>query len=170
MAIGVINRDCFNNADLDALVTHIVLFGGPEDEASGPSAVLHWRMLLRLEGGGSVTLNMIPQGRPSLDGVLFVRSNKSTIPPDSIDACVYETARPITVDAILAFIQRNKLHRYRYDACGSGCRWWCYCVLDDMASTGIVPKGSGHKYWAHIGILADLDPMRYPDWRRGEFM
>ncbi|KAH9922252.1 hydroxymethylglutaryl-coenzyme A synthase C terminal-domain-containing protein [Fomitopsis serialis] len=78
MAIGISNRDSFDGGDLDILVMQVVLFGGPENEALGPSAsaVLHWRMLLRLEGGGPVTLTMILQGRPSLDSVLFVRSNK----------------------------------------------------------------------------------------------
>ncbi|KZT71185.1 hypothetical protein DAEQUDRAFT_141456 [Daedalea quercina L-15889] len=170
MALGVIDRETFNAADRDATVTHIVLFGRPEDEASGPFAILHWRMLLQLAGGSSVTLNMIPQGRPSLDGVLFVRSNKFVMPPDAVDSCVYETACPLTVDAVLDFIERNNLHRYKYDACGSGCRWWCYCVLDDMARAGMVPKGSGHDYWEHIGALAGLDPMRYPTLRRGEFV
>jgi hypothetical protein len=129
--------------------------------------VLHWIILLKVEGGNHVVLDMAPVGSDGRNGVLIVRSEGEAKDLTANAITLFnagfglETAN-ITAKGVIDWLISQRRNRYRFMDDGSGCRYWCETVLADMEAERIVSSDSSHDFVRFIVEHSKVMPSRYP--------
>ncbi|KAF9240405.1 hypothetical protein BU15DRAFT_61422 [Melanogaster broomeanus] len=147
------------------------LSGSPVN--SDKSSVLHWKIFVNCASEGQSTTNVKLDLSPGQDGAVGVLIVNETPYENSVTstASVSEVATAgITVGGLLAMLERNGRNRYKYDDSGSGCRFWCRTVLEDLENGGLVSGGAVERFDAYIVENSRGNPGRFP-WptREGTF-
>ncbi|KAI0742826.1 hypothetical protein C8Q80DRAFT_1190863 [Daedaleopsis nitida] len=154
-------------ADRQRVVTRIaVTASGTRSTVSGAPNIFHWRMYLTLApspigGSQSVLLDMIPTNPPT--GCLIIESKDlpGSIATQKIELFILTAGSP-TVQQIIDLFTTRGMHRYKFDATGSGCLWWVWTGLGYLEQAGLVEAGTTEKLRKFHHEQCSLHPERHP--------
>ncbi|KAH9838667.1 uncharacterized protein C8Q71DRAFT_752405 [Rhodofomes roseus] len=166
----------FTDEGRTSAVLAITIAGTPVNPAD-PDSVLHWIIYYDIGPGRAIKFDMLPGGGPDgMTGCLQVVVCDATAARAQELAASFtaETAapEPVTGQRILDLLldAPRRRNRYKYDETGSGCRFWCRTVLEDLEEAGIVPAGSLGSFDEYVLRKSEENPARFPmPTRRGRF-
>ncbi|KAF1955280.1 hypothetical protein CC80DRAFT_493202 [Byssothecium circinans] len=101
----------------------------------------HWSIYLLVENNRSVRLNMAAESG-YLTGNLNIRPYDYALTTSSIKHWDYKTVPGLSVSHIVGMIYQKGRHLYNMSGGGSGCRYWVYVILNDMAAMGWLEDGN----------------------------
>ncbi|KAG8709044.1 hypothetical protein FRC08_018576 [Ceratobasidium sp. 394] len=101
-------------------------------------------------------------GADGFTGVLMVQSVPYVMTHSSAAASMYPVIVDITVDSILGLITKHGREQYIFGVSGTGCRFWCSVVLQDMEQANIVRAGSLYNFSGAVERLNQTNPVRFP--------
>ncbi|KAH6719533.1 hypothetical protein BKA61DRAFT_473500 [Leptodontidium sp. MPI-SDFR-AT-0119] len=151
-----------------AIITHTRVIAHFSQDAGGISEN-HWSIYLLLQSGASVRMNMTAQyGEPT--GKLVVDEFKYQLTNSALRHWDYEMVSGVTVKMVKDLVYYQGRDRYQFSGGGSGCRYWCYTVLQDLESYKYVVNGSYAKLWPHLQFRysKSREPVKL-NWVEGDF-
>ncbi|PVH70286.1 hypothetical protein DL98DRAFT_521701 [Cadophora sp. DSE1049] len=154
----------------DAIVTHTRVVAHLNQNVGGISEN-HWSIYLLLEGGiGSVRLNMsAPPGE--ITGTLSIDGFKYRLTNSALEHWDYKMVSGVTVKMVKDLVYSRGRDRYQFSGGGSGCRYWCYTILQDLETSKYVFEGTYANLWTHLQFR--YSKSRKPvdlNWVVGEFI
>jgi len=138
------------------LVTGTVAEYPPESNAGGSELAMyfHWQFYLHLREfpTESVVLDTTPGGLDGNTGILMVSAqNTLRATYEDRNLLIREVAilssSQVTVQGLVDLLTSRGLTRYKFNAEGKGCRWWCEVIMQMLEDEGYVENG----------IVTDLD-------------
>ncbi|KAH7884141.1 hypothetical protein F5I97DRAFT_1898812 [Phlebopus sp. FC_14] len=160
-----------NPAARRAVVQQYTISGSPVI-VGDPSSVLHWRIFVKCAYGDyscTVKLDLIP-GQDGRTGVLMVTTVPYELSSSSAAHVSHHATTPITIDQLLQTLQQRYRDRYMYDDTGSGCRYWCRTVLQDLEVLRLVSAGACQEFDGYVVSWNQQHPARFPlPTRQGTF-
>ncbi|KAH9930112.1 uncharacterized protein B0H18DRAFT_161946 [Fomitopsis serialis] len=136
---------------------------------------VHWIVYFDIGSGRVIKFDMLPGGGPDgMTGCLqaVVCDTPATQDlPASFAANIAASASLSGQEILDSLLEKPRTrNRYMYDQTGSGCRFWCRTVLEDLQRAGIVPSGSLEQFDEYISRKSEENPARFPmPTRRGRF-
>ena len=117
----------------------------------------HWRLFFQLGGryrGRSVEFNS-QRLQEDMRTRLYVtyRQYQTSTRSREIGNTAVPVASGVTLGHVLALVLQNGRDRYTLNDGGSGCRYWCLTVLNDLELARYVNQGSGANVEAFIAQL-----------------
>ncbi|PVH70795.1 hypothetical protein DL98DRAFT_436342 [Cadophora sp. DSE1049] len=109
----------------------------------------HWSIYLLLEGGASVRLNMFAD-YGNTTGTLMVDEFDYQLTNSALRHWDYKVVPGVTAKMVKDLIYYQGRDRYQFSGGGSGCRYWCYTVLQDLESHRYVVDGSYKALWPNL--------------------
>jgi hypothetical protein len=141
----------------DATVAKILITGtvagypavSPDANGNGPAVYFHWQPYFQLRGfpKQSVVSDVTPRGSYGNTGVLMVTTQKilrATGEDRNVltrEVAILGSGR-VTIQGIIDLLTSKGLTRYRFNAGGMGCRWWCEVVMQMLKDGGHVESGT----------------------------
>lgn len=155
-------------------VLAVTLAGTPVNPAD-PDSVLHWIVYCDIGSGRAIAFDMLPGcGPDGMTGCLQVVVCDAPAAQDLSASFTANTAASASLSGqeVLDSLLENprRRNRYMYDETGSGCRFWCRTVLEDLERAEIVPSGSLEQFDEYLFRKSEVNPARFPmPTRRGRF-
>ncbi|KIM19702.1 hypothetical protein M408DRAFT_182657 [Serendipita vermifera MAFF 305830] len=154
--------------NINAQANQFILTGSPV--TSDKNSVLHWRIYVVEHSRRATVFDLTPGGSDGRTGVLMVKGVNRSASQSSKAEVVFQATKTATVAEVLGKLQSLGRTRYRYTDDGSGCRYWCETVLQDLVNEGYVGGDASATFDAFITERNALNPGVYPlPTRRGTF-
>ncbi|XP_006459684.1 hypothetical protein AGABI2DRAFT_177536 [Agaricus bisporus var. bisporus H97] len=137
----------------------------------------HWRFYLQLSQFGSsdisssksVVLDMIPTNPPIATLVISSNPHDKSRSPVKIELDIFP-AKPLTVGQVIDLFIEKGMHRYTFDATGSGCLFWTATGIHHLHEAKLIEAGAPNKLHTFHMAQANLHPERHPlPMRKGTF-
>ncbi len=125
-----------------------------QGDESGRPPTNHWVIFLQLRDSvaNSVKVDMIPgDGADGLAGTVILDSKEYVVTNASIMTLTFKPTEPVTLQAIMDLIVKNKRDKYRFTD-EEGCRYWMYTLISDLEAGEILAQGSATTAWASISL------------------
>ncbi|KAJ5586712.1 uncharacterized protein N7459_002477 [Penicillium hispanicum] len=134
-------------------VTHIRVVVHTLGAAGPNTSDNHWSIYLLHPGGMSSTrTNMRAEfGDPS--GILEWTKHGYTQTTSAIMYWDFPVAAEITVSSITRLIYSLRRDKYMMSGGGSGCRWWVYTIVYDLAQRSYVHQEVPSEIWPNLLYL-----------------
>ncbi|KAF9011640.1 hypothetical protein BDZ89DRAFT_487042 [Hymenopellis radicata] len=116
----------------------------PLEEGAQP--VNHWMIFLQTGNTTSVRLS-IRSGETSYPALIDLGSKTYIVSHFAPVVVSSNVTQGITVERIFRMLIENRRDRYIFTDQHVGCRYWCYCVADDLERQGWVDRGFAHRVY-----------------------
>ncbi|KAG8767386.1 hypothetical protein FRC19_001539 [Serendipita sp. 401] len=142
--------------------------GSPVDPQN-TNSVLHWHCYCLVSAEAAVMVDMIPGG-DTRTGVLSVKYVNPVSSSGSSADIVLHSQVVVTTADVISLLTRLGRTRYKYSDDGSGCRFWCCTILQDLKDNGYVQQDAVETFDAFITERNEMNPLVYPlPTRQGTF-
>ncbi|KUJ21208.1 uncharacterized protein LY89DRAFT_577813, partial [Mollisia scopiformis] len=158
-----------NNRD-KSIVTHARVVAHLSQNFGGGNSENHWSVYFLLQGRGSVRMNMFTPKYGVKEGRLELSIYDYELPTSALKHWDYKMTEGKTFEDVRDFVSKNRRHHYDFSGGGSGCRYWCYTIMNDFEQCGYIPEGSVQHLWPGLQYLysksRDPSPLQ---WIEGKF-
>ncbi|KAI9841868.1 MAG: hypothetical protein M1837_000338 [Sclerophora amabilis] len=117
-----------------------------------PTATLsdnHWSIYLRLAGDRSVRINMRAEyGNPA--GILEWTAQAYDLTFSAIRYWDFPVTQGVTVGHVAQLVYTLNRHKYDMSGGGSGCRYWVYVIMSDLAQQGYTAANAAAQLWPDL--------------------
>ncbi|XP_006459682.1 hypothetical protein AGABI2DRAFT_116642 [Agaricus bisporus var. bisporus H97] len=176
MAITTIYDKNLNAADKNRFISKIVVTASSTVSTTIDGNYYHWRIYLQLSqsdisnsSSKSVILDMIPTNPPTSTLMITSNAYASSNSPAKIEFDIFP-AKPLTVGQVIDLFIEKGMHRYTFDATGSGCLFWIMTGIHHLHEANLIEAGAPNKFHTFHMAQANLHPERHPlPLRKGTF-
>ncbi|KAL4245362.1 hypothetical protein ABKN59_009477 [Abortiporus biennis] len=132
------------NLTLKVKAIHLSATLPPGSSSGSITPIPHWRIYLEVPDQKSVSLDMTPGG-DGQTGLILVQSRSYANTENKLVSFSASASVDMTVEQVMGIIRSNKREFYRFTSQGTGCRWWCRTILNDLEKIGAVaPQSTAH--------------------------
>ncbi|KAI0741067.1 hypothetical protein C8Q76DRAFT_853265 [Earliella scabrosa] len=169
------------DVDRQRVVAQVTVTGsGTLSTVSGSPNIFHWRLYLCLapfqsipptttQPSQSVLIDMIPANPPTGCMMIASKQDPGSRARVKIELQIATTGSP-TVQQIIDLFLAKGMHRYNFDATGSGCLWWVWTGLGYLEQNRLVQAGATEMLRQFHQEQSRLHPERHPvPIRQGRF-
>ncbi|KAG6077255.1 hypothetical protein E4U31_007311 [Claviceps sp. LM219 group G6] len=152
----------FEQDDLKKTITHahvsVKKSTGVQGKDGTPSN--HWAVFFETSPSHSVCFNMVLSDDESdeLRGTVFVASkSKYDFDRQAFHTLSFPIKGTPTIEDMANIVNKNGLHRYRFNTDGQGCRFWVCTFISHLEKEGFVESGCADQTWADAAYYY-IDP------------
>ncbi|KAG5944973.1 hypothetical protein E4U59_006542 [Claviceps monticola] len=152
----------FKQEDLKKTITHahvrVTRNDGNQGENGAPP-FNHWSVFFEIAPSHSVCLNMVLNDDKSdeLRGIVFVSTKDYNLDRRILHTLCFPIKGTPTVEDIANVVNKNGLHRFRFNTDGQGCRFWVCTFIAHLEKEGFVGSGCADQTWADAAYYY-IDP------------
>ncbi|KAI1753962.1 hypothetical protein F4782DRAFT_528892 [Xylaria castorea] len=112
----------------------------------------HWCLFLEFENHQSVRLEVVPgYGSDGLRGKVRLTSKSHACTTNDICQMSFEVNCRVTLDDVVAIVQREGRQKYEFAPGWEGCRFWNSIFMQDLENYRIVPAGAANQAFGAMG-------------------
>ncbi|KAJ5330135.1 hypothetical protein N7452_010525 [Penicillium brevicompactum] len=135
------------------LVTHVRVVVHTLGAAGPNTSDNHWSIyLLHPDGISSTRINM-KAVFDNTTGILEWTRHGYTQTTSAVNHWDFPVAAGVTVLFFARLLYHLRRDRYQMSGGGSGCRWWVYTVISDIAQQNYIHHGAHAEIWPHLHYL-----------------
>ncbi|KAG5964028.1 hypothetical protein E4U57_005650 [Claviceps arundinis] len=152
----------FEQDDLKKTITHVhvsVKKNGENQGKDGAPPFNHWVIFFETSPSHSVCFNMVSNDDESdeLRGIVFASTREYDFDRQALHTLSFPMKGTPTVEDIANIVNKNGLHRFRFNTDGQGCRFWVCTFISHLEKEGLVESGCADQTWADAAYYY-IDP------------
>ncbi|KAK2761220.1 hypothetical protein FQN54_001742 [Arachnomyces sp. PD_36] len=131
----------------------------------------HWSIFAVTSSTASVRANMNTPVYGDVTGRLDWETHNYILTNSALDHWDYQAAQGFKISDLVAVVHEHGRDQYDFSGGGSGCRWWCYTVMCDLAQWGYVHGQVPQSLYPHMEFQYHKTLPKKPlqNFPRGEF-
>jgi hypothetical protein len=145
---------------INALVNQFIV-SGSRTQSDDPKASFHWTITLENSDQIATILDLAP-GADGITGVLMVKGVDYVLSGSTKAHLTFECLQEVTAGNIVKLLSDTGRTRYQYAANGTGCRFWCGTILQDLAEGGYIVASAADSFSDMIARGHASDPLSFP--------